>query len=206
MNTTSQDAIVLLKADHQEAKELFEKYENVKEDASDDLKMEIAKKVCGALLIHMEIEEKIFYPRVRQKIDDSDLMNEALVEHDGAKSLIKQIGELKPGDPMFDAKMKVLSEQIEHHVEEEEKEMFPKARQSGVDLLELGVQLLEAKNRMRIENGLPGVPGVEPNVSNAETSAPEPAKFATKHSDEKFEFPKADGGSANAANELQDGR
>ncbi|MCW5298909.1 hemerythrin domain-containing protein [Herbaspirillum lusitanum] len=196
MNTTSQDAIVLLKADHQEAKELFDKYENIKEHAGDDQKMEIAKKVCGALLIHMEIEEKIFYPRVRQKIDDADLMNEALVEHDGAKSLIQQIGELKPGDPMFDAKIKVLGEQIEHHVEEEEKEMFPKARDSGLDLIELGSQLFEAKNRLRVEHGLPALSTTSPTKTDT-GSAPETTqaqvkaeKFSTKHSDEKFEFPK----------------
>jgi len=158
VNTTSQDAIVLLKSDHQEAKDLFKKYEKIKEGGSDEQKMDIAKKVCGALLIHMEIEEKIFYPRIRQKIDDNDLMNEALVEHNGAKDLIKQIGQLKPSDPMFDAKIKVLSEQIDHHVEEEETDMFPKARSAGIDLIELGLQLLEAKNRMRQEHGLPVVP------------------------------------------------
>lgn len=154
MNSQSPNAIELLKADHKEAKDLFAKYENIKEVAGDNQKMEIAKQVCGALLIHMEIEETIFYPRVHQKIDDSDLMNEALVEHDGAKDLIKQLGELKPSDPMFDAKLKVLGEQIEHHVEEEEKEMFPKAEKSGIDLQALGNELFEAKNRLRTEHGL----------------------------------------------------
>lgn len=160
MNTISQDAIVLLKSDHKEAKELFKEYEKVKEHGSDEQKMKVAKEVCGALLIHMEIEEKIFYPRVRPDIDDDDLMNEAVVEHNGAKELIKQLGEMKASDPMFDAKIKVLSEQIEHHVEEEETDMFPKVRKSGVDLVELGAQLFEAKNRMRVEHGLPAVPAV----------------------------------------------
>jgi hemerythrin superfamily protein len=158
VNTTSQDAIVLLKSDHKEVKELFEKYEKTKDHSSDEQKMEIAKKVCGALLIHMEIEEKFFYPRVRQQIDDNDLMNEALVEHNGAKDLIKQLGEMKASDPMFDAKIKVLSEQIDHHVEEEETDMFPKARKSGIDLIELGRELFEAKNKMRVGRGLQAVP------------------------------------------------
>lgn len=158
MNTPSQDAIVLLKADHQEAKTLFSQFEKIKDSGDHDRKMEIAREVCGALLIHMEIEEKIFYPRVRQHINDNDLMNEALVEHDGAKELIQQIGELQPGDPMFAAKIMVLSEQIDHHVHEEETEMFPKAQQSGIDLKSLGAQLLEAKNRMREEHGLSPVP------------------------------------------------
>ena len=158
MNATSQDAIALLKSDHKEAKELFDEYEKKKDHASDEQKMDIAREVCGALLIHMEIEEKIFYPRVRPKIDDNDLMNEAEVEHEGAKDLIRQIGELKPSDPMFDAKIKVLGEQIEHHVEEEETDMFPKVRRSGIDLDALGAELLAAKNQMRVEHGLPAVP------------------------------------------------
>lgn len=116
--------------------------------------MEIAKKVCGALLIHMEIEEKIFYPQVRQKIDNDDMMNESVVEHAGAKDLIKKIGALKPDDPMFDAKMKVLGEQIKHHVEEEESDMFPKIKKVQLDLAVLGAELLKGKNQMREEHGL----------------------------------------------------
>lgn len=150
----SQDAIKLLEADHREAEALFDHYEKVKEKASTQEKMEIAKKVCSALLIHMEIEEKIFYPQVRQKIDDDDLMNESLVEHAGAKDLIKQIGQLKPDDPMFDAKLKVLGEQIKHHVEEEESEMFPKVKKAGLDLSVIGAELLKGKNQMREEHGL----------------------------------------------------
>lgn len=157
MNTISQDAIVLLKSDHQEAKELFDQYEKIKDQGTSDQKMEIATKVCAALLIHMEIEEKIFYPRVRPKIDASDLINEALVEHSGAKDLIQQIGETKPSDPMFDAKIQVLGEQIDHHVKEEERDLFPKVRKSGIDLLALGAQLLEEKNRIRLEHGLPAI-------------------------------------------------
>jgi hemerythrin-like domain-containing protein len=154
MNKVSQNAIELLESEHKEAKKLFHHYEVVKDYASPSEKLGIAKEVCGSLLIHMEIEEKIFYPRVRSKIHDNDLMNEADVEHNSAKALIKQIGELQPSDPMFDAKIKVLGEQIEHHVEEEEGEMFPKARKSTVDLDELGAELLAAKAKMRTDLGL----------------------------------------------------
>ncbi|MDB5777536.1 MAG: hemerythrin [Herbaspirillum sp.] len=150
----SPDAIALLKSDHREAEALFEQYEKLKESGSPQEKMEIAKKVCGALLIHMEIEEKLFYPRVRAKIGDDDLMNEALVEHNGAKDLIKELGELKADDPMFDAKIKVLSEEIKHHVKEEEGEMFPKASSSGLDLKQLGDELFAAKNQMMEKHGL----------------------------------------------------
>jgi hemerythrin superfamily protein len=153
--TLTHNAIALLKSDHREAEDLFEQYDKLKEAGKTQEKLAVAKKVCSALLIHMEIEEKIFYPGVRGPVHDDDLMNEAVVEHAGAKDLIKQLGLLKPDDPMFDAKIKVLSEQIEHHVDEEEKEMFPKAQKSDADLDRLGEALLTAKNKMHAEHGLP---------------------------------------------------
>ena len=153
--TATQDAIALLKADHREAEDLFEQYDKLKEAGKTQEKLAVAKQVCGALLIHMEIEEKIFYPKVRGQAHEDDLVNEAVVEHAGAKDLIKQLGLLKPDDPMFDAKIKVLSEQIEHHVGEEEKDMFPKAEKSGLDMEKLGEELFTAKNRLRTQHGLP---------------------------------------------------
>jgi hemerythrin-like domain-containing protein len=149
------DAIELLIEDHRKAKEIFKKFDKIKDSATPEEKLDLVKEVCGDLLIHMAIEEAIFYPAVRPRIHDDDLMNEAKVEHDGAKELIHQLGELKPSDPMFDAKVTVLGEQIEHHVKEEESEMFPKTRKSKVDLDDLGRQLYEAKMQMRTEYGLP---------------------------------------------------
>jgi hemerythrin superfamily protein len=153
--TITHDAIDLLKSDHREAEDLFQQYEKLKDAGKTQEKLAIAKKVCGALLIHMEIEEKIFYPRVRGATKDDDMVNEAVVEHAGAKDLIKQLGTMKPEDPMFDAKIKVLSEEIEHHVGEEETEMFPKTRKTDIDLEALGNDLFEAKNKLRVEHGLP---------------------------------------------------
>jgi hemerythrin superfamily protein len=141
--TITHDAIELLKSDHREAEDLFEQYEKLKDADKTQEKLAIAKKVCGALLIHMEIEEKLFYPRVREATKDDDL--------------IKQLGTMKPEDPMFDAKIKVLSEEIGHHVEEEEKEMFPKTQKTDIDLEALGNTLFEAKNKLRVEHGLPPV-------------------------------------------------
>jgi len=154
-STGTQDAISLLRSDHRKVKTLFEEYEKKKESASAEEKFEIAKKVCGELLIHMAIEEGIFYPAARRGMDDEEIMNEAQVEHDGAKDLIIQLGELQPNDPMFDAKITVLSEQIDHHVEEEEKSMFPKVRASNIDIDALGRELLEARTDMRRRLGLP---------------------------------------------------
>lgn len=152
---TAPDAIALLTAEHRKVKALFEQYEHQKDSATPEQKYEIARKVCGDLLIHMAIEEGVFYPAVRKGIDDEEIINEAQVEHDGAKKLIVELGELKPDDPMFDAKLTVLSEQIDHHVEEEEKDMFPKVLASKMDIDALGRELFEAEQDMRRRLGVP---------------------------------------------------
>ncbi|MFZ6654062.1 hemerythrin domain-containing protein [Undibacterium sp. TJN19] len=146
---TTQNALDLLIADHREAEELFEQYEKAKDAEKTKEKYEIARKVCAALLIHMQVEETIFYPAARAALEDEDLLNEAEVEHNGAKDLIKQLGETEADDPMFDAKVKVLSEQIEHHVEEEENELFPKLKKTDLDLDSLGEEMATAKEELK---------------------------------------------------------
>jgi hypothetical protein len=138
-------AIVLLKADHREVEGLFKSFKNAKSAAE---KQALAKKICAALKLHTRIEEEIFYPAFIQATGDEDLHNEALVEHDGAKKLIKEIESSVAGDPLFDARITVLSEMIKHHVKEEERfsGMFTKARIAGMDLRALGI-LLEARKR-----------------------------------------------------------
>jgi iron-sulfur cluster repair protein YtfE (RIC family) len=151
--TVGLDAIGLLTADHRKATTLFEEYDRVKENPEE--KFEIAKKVCGEILIHMAIEEAILYPLVRQKVKDKELVNEARKEHEKAKELIRQLGEIKPGDSEFNEKMSALADEIDHHVQEEELSMFPKVLLSGIDLEALGKELLTAKNEMRTNLGLP---------------------------------------------------
>jgi hemerythrin-like domain-containing protein len=104
--------------------------------------------ICEELTVHAQIEEEIFYPAAREAISDDDMLNEAEVEHATAKDLIAQIQEMSGDDEMYDAKVKVLSEYINHHVEEEEGEMFPKAKKAKMDLEGLGVQLLERKEEL----------------------------------------------------------
>lgn len=140
MSTPKNDAIAMLVADHKKVKTLFKEFEALS-DRSKVNKKKIAEQICHELTIHAEIEEKIFYPAVRKPIKDDDLMDEAIVEHASAKELIAQIKEMDPGDDLYDAKVKVLSEQIEHHVEEEETEMFREVRKTKVDLIELGEQM-----------------------------------------------------------------
>src|SRR6186997_344018 len=127
------DAIALLKADHRTVEELFAKFENA---SGDGKKQQIAEQICNELKIHTTIEEEIFYPALEGKIEE-DTLKEAYVEHDGAKMLINDIMAGGPDDEFYDSKVKVLSEEIEHHVGEEEmpKEgMFAQARETDVDL------------------------------------------------------------------------
>ncbi|WP_371869527.1 hemerythrin domain-containing protein [Telluria antibiotica] len=143
-----QDAVALLTADHREVHEMFEQFEQLG-DRARATKEKLKEKICKALIAHTTIEEEIFYPAVREQIEDGeDMVDEATVEHAAAKDLIQQLQEMDPDDELFDAKVKVLGEQIDHHVEEEEKEMFPKVKKSGLDLLALGQEMAMRKQEL----------------------------------------------------------
>jgi hemerythrin superfamily protein len=147
MKTATDEAIALLENDHQEVQQMFKEFEELS-DRSKVSKKRLADQICQALTIHTELEEKIFYPAVRSAIKDDDLMDEALVEHAGAKDLIAQIMAIDPGDELYDAKVKVLSEQVIHHIQEEEREMFPQVRRSKLDLNALGEELAQMKAQL----------------------------------------------------------
>ena len=138
------DAIKLLKDDHKEVKAWFAEFDKTDDDAK---KQDLADKICKALTVHAQIEEEIFYPAAYDALDQDgdDLLDEAEVEHASAKELIAQIEASKVGEPLFDAKVTVLGEYIDHHVEEEEGELFPECRDSSMDLKDLGVQLAARK-------------------------------------------------------------
>jgi hypothetical protein len=145
-----QDAIALLKADHRTVEALFEQYEKAR---GVERKAKLAGEICLELKVHAEIEEEIFYPALRGKIDD-DMIAEAIVEHDSAKVMINEIEAGSPEEEFYDAKVKVLSEEIEHHIEEEEKRgegMFAKARKTDVDLDALGDELAARKEALKAE-------------------------------------------------------
>jgi hemerythrin superfamily protein len=156
--TKSQDAIALLKEDHRAVEKLFKEFEEAKGEGR---KQKLAKRICLELTVHTMIEEEIFYPACEGKVDE-DLLKEAYVEHDAAKLLVAEI-EAAEGqdDDFFDAKVQVLSEQIEHHVEEEEKELFPKVRKADLDLEALGEQLAARKRELLKEFKASGVPEPE---------------------------------------------
>ena len=153
----SQDAIALLKADHRAVEELFAKFEKA---SGDGRKQTLAEEICLELSVHAQIEEEIFYPACEGKVED-ELLKEAYVEHDGAKLLIGEIIAGEPSDEFYDSKVKVLQEQIEHHVEEEEKRMeglFSQARKAGLDMDALGEQLASRKQQLTSEFEANGVP------------------------------------------------
>jgi hemerythrin superfamily protein len=140
--TSPTDAISLLKADHREVKGWFEAYEGSSSKAA---KAELSSKICAALKVHSRIEEEIFYPAARAATKDDDLLDEELVEHAAAKDLIAQIETMSVGDDLYDAKVKVLSEEILHHVKEEEGELFPEVKASKLDLDAVGAKLAKRK-------------------------------------------------------------
>ena len=151
------DAIALLKADHRKVEDLFEQYEKA---SASSRRKKIAHEICTELKIHTMIEEEIFYPACRGKIEDSTL-DEAYVEHDGAKLMIAELSDAAPNEAFYDAKVKVLSEEIRHHVHEEEMRsegMFAQARHAGLDMDELGERLLARKTQLKTQFETTGLP------------------------------------------------
>jgi len=150
------DAIALLKNDHRTVEGMFERFEKTSAKAA---KEKIAKQVCLELMVHATIEEEVFYPAVKGVVDD-DLYDEALVEHDGAKVLIAEILEGSAGDDYYDAKVKVLSEMIKHHVKEEEQRdgMFAQAKKGDIDLDAIGAALAARKQEVIAKFAREGVP------------------------------------------------
>src|SRR5688572_423819 len=167
------DAIALLKADHRNVEELFERFETTNGKVS---KSRIAQQVCVELMVHATCEEEIFYPAVKEAVEQ-EIHDEAYVEHDGAKVLIAEILAGSPDDDFYDAKVKVLSEMIKHHVKEEEQRdgMFSQARKGDVDMDALGERLLQRKAELLAEFKRSGVPAPQTrSMSGAKLRRGEP--------------------------------
>ncbi len=143
--TTKNNAIKLLIEDHDKVKKMFKEFEKLCKRGDTEGKEPLARQICKELTVHAQLEEEIFYPAVREGIDDDDLMNEAMVEHAEAKGLIALIQSMLVSDLMYDATVTVLGENINHHIEEEQKEMFPKVQKLNIDLEELGLEMIERK-------------------------------------------------------------
>lgn len=157
MATSHPDAIALLKADHRAVEALFEEFETARGASR---KAALVHKICVDLTVHTMVEEEIFYPACRGKIED-DTLDEAYVEHDGAKMLIAELADAMPDEAFYDAKVKVLSEEIKHHVHEEEMRsegMFAQAREAGLDMDALGERMLARKTQLKTQFETTGLP------------------------------------------------
>ena len=139
------NAVEVLKRDHDEVEKLFDQYEDAKDESNTELKVQIVAAVCKALTTHAQIEEELFYPAMRREQDGLELVDEAAVEHQTLKNLVAELEAAAPDDDLYDAKVKVLSEYVKHHVKEEEGELFPIAKRSAIDLDALGRQLVARK-------------------------------------------------------------
>lgn len=144
------DAISILTEDHKRVKKLFKEFDDLKHQrGSENRKSALVNEILTELTIHTQLEEEIFYPALRAVISDQDMMDEAEVEHASAKELIYQLESMIPNDDLYDAKVKVLSEYIDHHVKEEETEMFPLSKKSKLDMAKLGNDLMELKKDLK---------------------------------------------------------
>jgi hypothetical protein len=164
-NNIFTDAIALLKADHRKVEELFEQFESAR---GAERQQKLAHEICTELKIHTTIEEELFYPAFRGKIED-DTLNEAYVEHDGAKVLVNDIEAGGPDDDFYEAKVHVLSEEIKHHVKEEEapgEGMFAQCRKTDVDLVALGDQMWTRKQELLEQAKSEGLPPAQPRAVN----------------------------------------
>ena len=168
--TDKPDAIALLKADHRKVEGLFAQFEAAKGDGR---KKALAEQICLELSVHTKIEEDVFYPACEGAIEES-LLKEAYVEHDGAKVLIAEIEAGGPDDAYYDAKVKVLSEQIKHHVKEEEERvegMFSQARKAGIDMDALGARMVTEKLELTKAYRASGLPKLELTALESTTLA-----------------------------------
>ncbi|NHZ95289.1 hemerythrin domain-containing protein [Massilia sp. CCM 8734] len=169
------DALELLKADHEKVKSLFLEFETLREsDDEDERKFELVDEICYELTLHSMIEEEIFYPMLRSVIDDDDLMDEAEVEHSGMRDLISQLEVMYPNDDHFDATVTVLGEEMAHHIDKEEREMFDVALESGIDLDDLGERLAARKEELDEDLTAPPAPidATEPHNNARRTPRP----------------------------------
>ena len=143
------DALNLLEIDHEEVSELFARYESLADsDASSEARRNLAEEICTQLTVHASIEEEIFYPALRDATGDDEAVDDALDEHQGVKELVAELLAGDPSDPRYDELVATLSELVSAHVEEEESDLFPLARDSGLDLEDLGAELSARKEAL----------------------------------------------------------
>jgi hemerythrin-like domain-containing protein len=154
-HSTIIDVLDTLAQDHNKIIQLFDEFRRIREHADDETRRTLVEVTCTELVIHAQVEEEFLYPALRYTFDDSLLIDEAHVEHVVAKQLISELESMHPADDMYDAKFIVLGEYVRHHIEEEQNKLFPKIRQAGIDLEDLGHDILQRRAGLRSEFGIP---------------------------------------------------
>jgi len=166
--SSGQDAIALLRADHKKVSELYAQYESTRSPAK---KKALVATICLELSVHARVEEEIFYPAVKAALKDKEMIPEAQVEHASLKELIAQVKDREPDGEMFDAKIKVMSEYTKHHVKEEQNEIFPAAKKTRLDMLDLGARIAARKEELMANPELLDAPPVSAMESMETASA-----------------------------------
>lgn len=170
--SSSTDAIDVLSEDHKKIFKMFAEFQKIRKDESrnTDLKQELVERACTKLTIHRQIEEEIFYPALRIVADDPLTLEKAEVEHMMAQQLITDLESMQPDDELYDAKFTVLSEYVRHHIEEEQEKIFPIAKKSKLNLVQLGEELHHRMEELGSEFGLP-----EKNAEAVQDAQPQTA-------------------------------
>jgi hemerythrin-like domain-containing protein len=152
-STQVEDATTLLMEDHRKVRRMFDEFKKLKSGDVEE-KEDLVRKACAELKIHTTLEEEIFYPAAREKLDDASLIDEAEVEHASAKQLIGELEEMAPDENLFDAKFTVLGEYVKHHVSEEETQIFPQAKKAKVDMRALGTEIRRRREELQKQAGV----------------------------------------------------
>ncbi|OGB27025.1 MAG: hypothetical protein A3I66_22350 [Burkholderiales bacterium RIFCSPLOWO2_02_FULL_57_36] len=166
-NSSAPDVLDALTEDHRKIVQLFDEFRDIKDRADDETRQTLVEVACTELVIHAQIEEEFLYPALREAFDDSSLIDEAAVEHVMARQLIGELESMHPDDALYDAKFIVLGEYVKHHIAEEQNKIFPKIRESGMNLEVLGKEILQRRIELRNEFGIPDE-GYEEDGDDAE--------------------------------------
>lgn len=154
-NSSAPDVLDTLNEDHKKIIDLFDEFQNIKERADDETRQTLVEVACTELVIHAQIEDEFLYPALREAFDDAALIDQAEVEHGVARQLIGELESMHPDDNLYDAKFIVLGEYVRHHIQEEQNKIFPKIRESGMNLEALGKDILQRRIDLRNEFGIP---------------------------------------------------
>jgi hemerythrin-like domain-containing protein len=179
--TTSPEPVEMLMEDHRKVQKAFKQFEKMKDQDDQESKRDLVEHTCAELKVHTQLEEELFYPAAREGLEDGELVAEALIEHGSAKQLIEQLESIDVGDETYDATFTVLGEYVNHHIEEEQGEMFPKLKKADLDWDSLAAEMRQRKRQLQEEMGLTSVEqGAESEEDETAASGRRPREEAPR--------------------------